>query len=113
MGSGGIRAILLGLLVLSARLTPTGARGKALVGISARHQKSSLGTPEGDSGHGKHGICITQCQSDADCVGGRRCCPTGCGFVCRAQCRGVPDTLPGRRSGSQDDRSWIQPKVKT
>ncbi|XP_070797971.1 BPTI/Kunitz domain-containing protein-like [Pituophis catenifer annectens] len=32
------------------------------------------------------GICISQCESDADCGGGLLCCPTGCGTACQ---RGV------------------------
>ncbi|XP_032074676.1 chelonianin-like [Thamnophis elegans] len=36
----------------------------------------------------KIGICISQCQSDADCAEGLLCCPTGCGTVCR---RGIEE----------------------
>ncbi|KAM3841107.1 chelonianin-like [Vipera latastei] len=31
--------------------------------------------------HG-YGICVTQCQSNADCRKGSICCPTGCGTIC-------------------------------
>ncbi|KAM3839429.1 uncharacterized protein M6D78_006190 [Vipera latastei] len=108
MGTGGPRALLLGFLVLSAGLMLTGAGGNVLARMSAGHWEPPPGPAPGAPGPGKHGICITQCQSDGDCAGGRQCCPTGCGFVCRAECRWVHSPLPGRGSGSPDGRSWIQ-----
>ncbi|XP_060627553.2 waprin-Phi1-like [Anolis sagrei] len=34
--------------------------------------------------------CTAECQSDANCQGNAKCCPSGCNVVCR-----IPDEKPG------------------
>ena len=35
------------------------------------------------SAPGMAGLCITECSSDSDCSGTRKCCGNGCGMTCQ------------------------------
>ncbi|XP_063154078.1 kunitz-type serine protease inhibitor 5-like [Candoia aspera] len=111
MGTGGTRTLLLGLLLLSADLPPTRARGLDRTrppsfsnqGGYCRHLPRLPGSPGGGGGCG-------ECNRDADCSLGKKCCWSECGNTCQTpepnRCRLPRDPGPCKASLPQVFYNW-------
>uniref|UniRef100_A0A8D2KZ74 WAP four-disulfide core domain 2 n=1 Tax=Varanus komodoensis TaxID=61221 RepID=A0A8D2KZ74_VARKO len=88
-----------GAAAAARALRPPADLGSALPPAVAPEQAGTCPPAEKEAAGGN---CTEECQSDAGCEKGQKCCRTGCGTSCR-----IPDDKPGSCPGDTNGISGL------